>query len=101
MANEEFKRGGTGKIVQITEDTITLDLDRYPEKMKIMKKTAAQMMTVLMGGDASEAASEAISEDMTTAMMLYLPLRGILSFTNGKVGHKDIARLIDEMNAAE
>ena len=35
-----------------------------------------------LGGDEekSEAASEAVTDDMSTAMMNYMPLRGMLSF---------------------
>jgi len=48
----------------------------------------------------SEAANEAISEEMNEAMEGFLPLRGPISFT-GKVTMADVQALVDKLNALE
>ncbi len=51
-------------------------------------------------GGESEAAGEAISDEMNNAMIEYLPLRGPISFT-GKVTMADVQVLVDKLNALE
>ncbi len=51
-------------------------------------------------GGESEAAGEAISDEMNNAMIEYLPLRGPISFT-GKVTMADVQALVDKLNALE
>ena len=46
----------------------------------------------------SEAAGEAITEDMGEAMMRYMPLRSLISFSGGQVTHEMLAELIEKMN---
>ena len=45
----------------------------------------------------SEAANEAITEDMTLAMMKYMPLRGILSF-GGAEAEGEMLKLLEQLN---
>ena len=47
----------------------------------------------------TEAAAEAISEEMDSAMAQYAPLRNAISFTDGAVSHEDLKKLIDALNA--
>lgn len=48
----------------------------------------------------SDAANEAISEEMNEAMEGFLPLRGPISFT-GKITMADVQALVDKLNALE
>lgn len=43
-------------------------------------------------------ATEAISNEMLKAMIKYLPIRGILSFGDGKLTMEDIEKLVNELN---
>jgi hypothetical protein len=58
-------------------------------------------MQVFGGGakeEQSEAASEAVSDEMSAAMLNYMPLRGITSFTGGSIGYDDLQKIADEIN---
>ena len=48
----------------------------------------------------SEAAAEAISDEMNAAMLKYMPLRGPVSF-GGHVSMRDIQKLVDKLNSLE
>ena len=48
----------------------------------------------------SEAAKEAVSDEMGQAMMAYLPLRGMISFSQGRINHEILKGLLDQMNNA-
>ena len=49
---------------------------------------------------ASDAAREAISEEMGLAMLRYMPLRGLLSFGNGEADPALLERILAELNKA-
>ena len=48
--------------------------------------------------DTKEAAKEAISEDMTMAMMQYMPLRGAMSFGGGADSSEQLEDLLRQLN---
>ena len=50
------------------------------------------------GQDGKEAAREAISEDMTLAMMRYMPLRGAMSFGGGADSSERMEELLEKLN---
>ena len=92
--------------ITVDEDTILMDLAKYPAKMAVMKMMNLQ--NPLAGPDGedkaeksekTEAAAEAISEEMDSAMAQYAPLRNAISFTDGAVSHEDLKKLIDALNA--
>ena len=58
-------------------------------------------MQLNIGGqqNESDAAAEAISREMMEAMMKYMPLRGVLSFSSGKVSLEQLQGLLDQLNA--
>ena len=69
-----------------TMDSIILDLMEDPEAADVLAPLmGAIKQTLAPDGEGSEAANEAITEDMTMAMLKYMPLRGILSFGGGNV----------------
>ena len=81
-----------------TEDSIYMDIMRHEKAGKIMQQMMAAR-SVLDSSDASDAASEAISYDMNQAMMNYMPLRGMISFSQGAVTHETLSELLKQMNA--
>lgn len=90
----------------VTEDTIFMDLRKYPAKMAVLTEARKKMRGNPATGEtedqgSSDAAQEAITEDMTAAMEGYAPLRNMISFTGGQANHEDLKQIIDAMNAAE
>ncbi|MBQ7679585.1 MAG: glycoside hydrolase family 3 C-terminal domain-containing protein, partial [Butyrivibrio sp.] len=67
---------GTTEVQEpITVDTIFLDLNKSPKAQKVLSPIMAQIQKVFTDSD-SDQASEAITEEMNNAMMMYMPLRG-------------------------
>lgn len=84
--------------VHYTPDTIFGDLMSNPKAMEILKPMMS--MPGLGGGseDSSETASSAISGEMHAAMMRYMPLRGLVSFSGGQLSFEDIEKLVEKLN---
>ena len=83
-----------------TPDSIYLDVMADPKARAIMEDFMQKSMEVFGHEDESagtEAAKEAISEDMVLAMMKYMPLRGILSF-GGADSAGELERLLEQLN---
>ena len=79
-----------------TPDSIFMDVMADPKAAPIMKDYMKMTMEIFGSEDGqgeTEAAKEAVSEDMTLAMMRYMPLRGALSFGGGA----DSSRLMEEL----
>ena len=79
-----------------TPDSIFMDIMADPKAAPVMREYMKQTMQIFgheeqEGG--TDAAKEAISEDMTLAMMQYMPLRGALSFGGGE----DLSRRMEEL----
>ena len=86
---------------RFTPDSIFMDVMADPKGKEIMKAFMEKTMEIFgheeqEGG--TDAAKEAISEDMTMAMMQYMPLRGILSFGGGAESAEDMERLLEKLN---
>ena len=97
-------------------DTIFMDLAKYPGATELFGTMMQNAMGVI-GGDTSEenggqnpegtsekpeeksAAKEAITDEMNAAMMRYMPLRGIVSFSGGAVSYDQIAEMAREYNS--
>ena len=81
--------------VKYTMHSIVLDIMEDPQAAEAMAPLMqAIKQTLAPDGEASEAANEAITEDMTMAMLKYMPLRGILSFGGGNVELSGIQGLL-------
>ena len=83
-----------------TADSIYLDIMRDPKASEIMRAFMEKTMEIFgheEGAEGTEAAKEAISEDMTLAMMKYMPLRGILSF-GGSEAEGELNELLKKLN---
>ncbi|MBQ9307983.1 MAG: glycoside hydrolase family 3 C-terminal domain-containing protein, partial [Clostridia bacterium] len=67
-------------------NSIMLDIMQDPKAYAVIQ-SAMDHATSALGtdGEQGEAASEAITEDMGLAMMKYMPLRGMVSFSGGQM----------------
>ena len=84
-----------------TTDTTMGDVKRDPRAWAIVQDVLkGEFFGEKPEEPESSAASEAITDEMNTAMEEYLPVRGPISFT-GKVTMSDIQALVDKLNALE
>ena len=84
-----------------TTDTTLGDVMKNPKAYEIVKSLFEKsLFDTDSAEERGEAASEAISDDMNEAMLIYTPLRGPVSF-GGEVSMEDIQKLVDKMNALE
>ncbi|MBQ3705129.1 MAG: glycoside hydrolase family 3 C-terminal domain-containing protein [Clostridia bacterium] len=87
--------------VHFDENSIFMDIMADPKAGAVMKAMMAKMGSAFGSGEdhggSTEAASEAISDEMNTAMMNYMPLRGLISFTG--LTHEQLKGLLDQLNA--
>jgi len=81
--------------VKYTMDSIVLDIMEDPQAAEAMAPLMEAIKNTLSpDAEASDASKEAISDDMTMAMLKYMPLRGILSFGGGNVELSGIQGLL-------
>ncbi len=84
------------------ENSIMMDIWKKPKAAAIVEQMTKAAMGELTGEteeqQQSEAASEAIGDEMGEAMMKYMPLRSLISFSGGKVTHELLAGLLQQMN---
>jgi beta-glucosidase len=87
--------------VVYTVNTTMGDVRKDPRAWKIIKPLR---QNDLFGGSqdesTSEVANEAISEEMSMAMIEYMPLRGAMSF-GGNVSPADVQAIVDKLNALD
>jgi beta-glucosidase len=84
-----------------TPDSIYLDIMADPKAASIMKEFMKKTMEIFGHEErdsGSEAAKEAVTEDMTLAMMQYMPLRGAMSFGGGPDSDKQMRELLKQLN---
>ena len=84
-----------------TMDSIFMDIMADPKAAPVMKDYMKMTMEIFGHEDetaGTEAAKEAISEDMTLAMMKYMPLRGAMSFGGGADSSKTMEDLLNKLN---
>lgn len=89
--------------VHFTPDTCFGDIMAHPKAMAILepfRNMPGLTVPADTEGDEESAASSAISKEMQLAMMQYMPLRAIISFSGGRISYEEILKLIDEMNSA-
>ena len=84
-----------------TMDSIFMDITADPEAMAVLKPLTDQVARAMGPRPEAEAggsAKEAISDDMTLAMLNYMPLRGVVSFGGEAVDPNHIQQLLDQIN---
>lgn len=84
-----------------TMDSIVMDIMADPRAAAAVQPLVNVVMGSLNPGDGqgSDAAREAISEEMNLAMIQYMPLRGVLSFGGGVIDPAAIQALLDSLNS--
>lgn len=84
-----------------TMDSIVMDLLADPKAAALIQPMMKSIMSGLNpeGDQGSDAAREAISEEMNLAMIQYMPLRGALSFGGGMIDPAAIQALLDSLNS--
>ena len=98
---EEIELEATKKLsFTVTQNTTIGELRRYPELSEIVENKIIPCLDDFSSGEDEEtdAASEAISEEMSDAMTRYMPIRSIRSF--GGASNGDMQKLIEELNSA-
>ena len=78
-------------------DSIVMDILADP-KAKEAAAPLLQGAMAMFGGGGSDAASEAISDEMGIAMMQYMPLRSMMSFSDGAVSEEMMQEMLKRMN---
>ena len=84
-----------------TMDSIFMDVMADPKAKEILMPVIRRTMAIFGHDDregTSEAAREAVTEDMSMAMMNYMPLRGVFSFGGG-ITPEEAGELLAKMNA--
>ena len=82
-------------------NSIFMDLMADPKAETLLKPFTTQMLSMFTSGeedDRTDAAREAISDEMGLAMMNYMPLRAVLSFGGGQVSDEQLQALLDAIN---
>ncbi len=97
LSENVYVEGTTEVPVHFTEDSIIMDIMACPKAAKVFNASMNQATNLFGGEEQSEAASEAVSDEMGMAMMRYMPLRSLISF--GTVDHEMLGKLLEAMNA--
>ena len=86
--------------VHYDENSILMDIMKDPKAVKAIQPLIDAMTATLRpnADETTEAAAEAISNDMTMAMMNYMPLRGMLSFGGGQLPPYFLEDMLAKLN---
>ncbi len=84
-------------------NTIFLDLQKSPAAMEVVRPLIENAVQGISGGDEerSDAAAEAITDEMNQAMMRYMPMRSLASFSGGALSYDQLAAMMEKLNKAE
>ena len=82
-----------------TVDSIYMDILADPKATKVIEPLLSGMKNALApdSDDTTEAAKEAVNEEMGLAMIQYMPLRGAMSFGAG-ITQEQMDAMLEEMN---
>ncbi|MBQ2834100.1 MAG: glycoside hydrolase family 3 C-terminal domain-containing protein [Clostridia bacterium] len=86
--------------VRFTVDSIFDDLMKSPKAMAKLAPLIDSVKRSMGFGGESEAASAAISNEMMEAMIRYMPLRTVGSFSGGAMSYDQLCALVDAINEA-
>lgn len=91
---------GTKKMpVTYTVNTTFGDLPNTPQAMEILEPIfTAYNQSQTNSEDASSSATEAITAEMNAAMEKFMPLRAVISFSDGKITPDQIEEAVDKLN---
>lgn len=100
VLSETVEVKGTKQIPVIyTVNTTFGDLPNTKEAQEILKPIyEAYNLNDEIAGDENSSSAEAMSEEMNAAMEKYMPLRAVISFSDGKVTPELVAEVVDKLN---
>lgn len=83
-----------------TLDSIFMDIMDDPKAMAVLQPVLEGISGMFSagGGGESEAAKAAISEEMSLAMLRYMPVRAVISFGGGVVGTEQLEEILRLLN---
>ena len=85
--------------VRYDVNSILLDIMKHPQGAAAMKPVIDAMSAIFRpNADENTPAGEAISNEMTMAMMNYMPLRGLLSFGGDQLPPDFLEQLLAQLN---
>ncbi len=80
-------------------NSIVMDLMKDPKAKEVIAPLISGAAAIFGDGEGnSDVANEAVSEEMSMAMMQYMPLRSMLGFSNGAVTGEMIDEMLRKMN---
>lgn len=103
VLSETVVVNGTKRMPVIyTANTTFGDLPTSPQAQEILKPILdAYNLGDACSGDENSSATEAISEEMNAAMEKFMPLRAVISFSEGKVTPDLVAEIVEKLNSVE
>jgi len=85
--------------VRYDENSIFMDIMKDPQAAQALKPLTDALSAVFRpNADEDSPAAEAISNEMTTAMLNYLPLRGMLSFAGDQLPAGVLEQILERLN---
>ena len=100
LSSEVYVEGTKTVPMTVTPDTIYLDLMKNEKARRVLAPMMEKKRLLDNENDSSsEAAAEAITEEMNEAMFLYSPLRGLVSFDQSMT-YDEVQALADQINNA-
>ena len=100
LSSEVYVEGTQTVPMTVTPDTIYLDLMKNEKARRVLAPMMEKKRLLDNENDSSsEAAAEAITEEMNEAMFLYSPLRGLVSFDQSMT-YDEVQALADQINNA-
>ena len=100
VLSETVVVNGTKKVpVVYTANTTFGDLPDSPEAKEILKPIfEAYNLDEATSDDENSSSAEAMSEEMNAAMEKFMPLRAVISFSDGKVTPDLVAEVVEKLN---
>ena len=96
---EELEIEATKRLpFKVTPETTFGELERHPELEKYVADELRPKLAIFTPDESSDAASEAITDEMSKAMVRYMPLRALRSFDN--LSNGEIQDIVDGLNKA-
>ncbi len=100
LSSEVYVEGTQTVPMTVTPDTIYLDLMKNEKARRVLAPMMEKKRLLdNENGSSSEAAAEAITDEMNEAMFLYSPLRAMVSFDQSMT-YDQVQALADEINNA-
>ena len=82
------------------ENSIVMDIMADPKAKAVIAPLVQGTAALFGDGEGgSEAANEAVTEEMSMAMMQYMPLRSMMGFSDGKVTDEMVQEMLKKMNS--